>query len=336
MLSDLVAGRDRRRRRHGPAAHDRRGRRRSPTCSSAPAPRPSPGCSAGPRSLLDQHPDQRADLVADPDAHPQRGRGAAALRGAVAGAGPLDSPREVELHGVTIPAGLEGAAAHRLGRARRAQVPRRRPLRRAPRASTTTCRSATASTSASAPRWPASRGGSPSRRSLRPPARVDRRPRRRRPPAHQHGARLGQRAGDGVSARRRRPPRPARPRRRLRGGGRPARRPRVPRPVHARRHARHVRARRPPAQRPPRPRRAVGHPAGAGPLRAHAPPRVDPPCRGRGRRRPRRRRGHGRRLLRGPPPPPVRPCGRRHRPPRPTRCCSSATSTTTRAAGPDG
>ena len=77
------------------------------------------------------HPDQRAELAAEPVADPQRGRGAAALRGAVAGAGPLDDARRRAARR-GHPRRLEGAAAHRLGRARRAQVPRRRPLRHPP------------------------------------------------------------------------------------------------------------------------------------------------------------------------------------------------------------
>ena len=40
--------------------------------------------------VLDAHPDQRAELAADPSLMAERGRGAAALRGAVAGAGPVD------------------------------------------------------------------------------------------------------------------------------------------------------------------------------------------------------------------------------------------------------
>ena len=98
-----------------------------------------------------------------PLAHPQRGRGAAALRGAVTGAGPLAHPRRraARHHDAGR---LEGAAAHRLGRPRRAQVPRRPIASTSTAASTTTCRSGTASTSASARRWPAWRAASPSRR----------------------------------------------------------------------------------------------------------------------------------------------------------------------------
>ena len=71
---------------------------------------------------------------------------------------------DVEHHGQTVPAGQRHAAPQRRGQPRRPQVPRRRPLRHPPRRSTTTCRSATASTSASAPPWPASRAASRSTR----------------------------------------------------------------------------------------------------------------------------------------------------------------------------
>ena len=140
-----------------------RERRRSPTSSSARAPRPSPACSATRRSCSPRNPDQRAELAAD----------AALIPNAVEELLRFEAPspvqgrwttRDVELHGEVVPGELEGAAAHRRGRARRAQVPRRRPLRHPPRRSTTTWRSGTASTSASAPRWPASRAASGSRR----------------------------------------------------------------------------------------------------------------------------------------------------------------------------
>ena len=52
-----------------------------------------------------QHPDQRAELAADPSLHPQRGRGAAALRGAVAGAGPVDHRATSSCTATTMPAG---------------------------------------------------------------------------------------------------------------------------------------------------------------------------------------------------------------------------------------
>ncbi len=41
-------------------------------------------------SVLADHPEQRAELAADPTADPERRRGAAALRSPLAGAGPLD------------------------------------------------------------------------------------------------------------------------------------------------------------------------------------------------------------------------------------------------------
>ena len=54
--------------------------------------------------LLARNPDQRQVLVDDPGADPQRDRGDAALRGAVAGERALGN-RDVEFHGQTIPAG---------------------------------------------------------------------------------------------------------------------------------------------------------------------------------------------------------------------------------------
>ena len=43
--------------------------------------------------VLAEHPDQRRELVEDRSLDPERDRGAASLRGAVAGAGPLRRPR---------------------------------------------------------------------------------------------------------------------------------------------------------------------------------------------------------------------------------------------------
>ena len=109
-----------------------RERRLRHPAASAPAPRRSPACSAGRRCVLAAHPDQRAELAADPALIPNaveellRYEAPSPVQGRW-------TTTEVELHGETIPAGLEGAAAHRLGRPRRAQVPRRRPLRHPPR-----------------------------------------------------------------------------------------------------------------------------------------------------------------------------------------------------------
>jgi cytochrome P450 len=112
--------------------------------------------------VLAEHPDQRRSW-SPTLAHPQRHRGAPALRAAVAPVQARYVTSDVELHGQTVPAGsvmllLNGSA--------------NRDDRRSPTAtaststarSTTTSPSATASTSASAPRWPGSRAGSPSRR----------------------------------------------------------------------------------------------------------------------------------------------------------------------------
>ena len=93
----------------------------------------------------------------------QRDRGAAALRGALAGAGALHLP------GRRAPraddrGGQRDGAAHRGGQPRRAPLPGRRSVRHRARRSTTTSRSDTASTSASAPRSPASRVASRSTR----------------------------------------------------------------------------------------------------------------------------------------------------------------------------
>ena len=114
MLTDLVQRRDHRRRRHGSGsspqgesadvrqpAHQRGHRdRRPPARLGGGRARRAPRPAGGARRRR--------------DAAPQRGRGAAALRSAVAGAGPLDH-RDVELHGEIVPANskvllLTGAA----------------------------------------------------------------------------------------------------------------------------------------------------------------------------------------------------------------------------------
>ena len=110
------------------------------------APRPAPRAGRGP----------------EPD--PQRHRGAAPVRGAVTGAGPLRHRTTSSTTARRCRPGsamlLLNASANRDDR----DVPRRRHASTSTARSTTTCPSATASTSASAPRWPASRAGSPSTR----------------------------------------------------------------------------------------------------------------------------------------------------------------------------
>ena len=66
--------------------------------------------------LLDRHPDQRAELAADPCVGGERGGGEPAVRAAVSGQRPLH-PRDVTLHDVTIPSGskvvlVTGATGH--------------------------------------------------------------------------------------------------------------------------------------------------------------------------------------------------------------------------------
>ena len=105
------------------------------------APRPAPG--AGRRPVVAR----------------QRGRGAAALRGAVAGAVALGRARRraARRH---HPAGRAHLAAQRFRRPRRAPLPRPRPLRHPPRDRPPARRSGTARTSASAPRWRGSKAAS--------------------------------------------------------------------------------------------------------------------------------------------------------------------------------
>ena len=78
--------------------------------------------------LLSDHPDQRRELVADPSLIPGADRGGAALRGAVAGAGPLRRPRH------RVPRSddsrrLDHVVAQRFRQPGRAAFPRRRALR---------------------------------------------------------------------------------------------------------------------------------------------------------------------------------------------------------------
>ena len=112
---------------------------------------------------LDNNPDQRAELAADPEPHPERRGRAAPLRGAVTGAEPLvhRGRRGARRH---HPGQLEGRHDHRLGRPRTSGPTRTRTASTSTGSSTTTCPSATASTSAWGRRWPGRRGGSPWRR----------------------------------------------------------------------------------------------------------------------------------------------------------------------------
>ena len=153
-----------RRQRHASTAHPRRDPQLSSTSSPRPATRPPPASSAGPGKVLAEHPDQRRELAEDRVAGPQADRGDPALRGAVAGAGPLRHRRRRALR-PDRPRGQRHPAAQRRGQPRRPRVPRRRLASTSTARSATTCRSGTASTSASAPRWPASRVGSRSTRS---------------------------------------------------------------------------------------------------------------------------------------------------------------------------
>ena len=96
-------------------------------------------------------------------AAPEHRRGAPPLRSSIAGAGTLDVPaRRAPRHRSACR--QQGAAAHRGGRARRAQVPRMPMGSTSTGSSTTTCRSASGSTSVSVPRSPGSKAGSRSKR----------------------------------------------------------------------------------------------------------------------------------------------------------------------------
>ncbi len=80
---------------------------------------------------LDDNPDQRAELVADPSLIPNCRRGGPALRGAVAGAEPLVHRGRRGARGQD-PGAVEGRHDHRIGRPGRAGLPGRRPLRHPP------------------------------------------------------------------------------------------------------------------------------------------------------------------------------------------------------------
>ena len=105
--------------------------------------------------------------------------------------------RDVEWYGTRGARGRAHPAAHRLGEPRRARVPGPRPLRRRAHGRRPRSASATASTSASARRWRASRAASRSRssRAASRATRVDESA--LRPRAHEQRARLRERAVHG-------------------------------------------------------------------------------------------------------------------------------------------
>ena len=151
-------GRDRRRppdrrRDHRLPVPDGRGRQRDHHQAARATPGTGPG--ATPTSGPSRSPTPTASRL---------GRGDAALRHLAPDAGP-DHDRGRRAARPGDPRGRPGAAARRLGQPRRAGVRRPRPLRPRPRPNR--CRSspasASAATSAWAPRWPGSRPGSRSR-----------------------------------------------------------------------------------------------------------------------------------------------------------------------------
>ena len=81
--------------------------------------------------VLAEHPDQRRELVDDRSLSPTRSRSSCASSRRRR-TWPATSPRDVELHGQTVPAGSVDAVAHRLGQ------PRRPALRPTATASTST------------------------------------------------------------------------------------------------------------------------------------------------------------------------------------------------------
>ena len=179
MVSDLLAVRsDARRRDHSGVSTSTKSWRSSRSCSSQGSETTARllGWAA---VLLARHPDQRAKLVADARTRAQRGRGAAALRSAVADPGALRDPRcrVARPEGAAV---LEARHAHRQRGPRRARVSPTPTASTSSARSTVTSRSATASTSASAPAWPASKAGSCSkRRSPGSPTGASTRPRSR-------------------------------------------------------------------------------------------------------------------------------------------------------------
>ena len=151
-------------RRRGPAAHALRGRHvRRPAGQRGHRDRRPPARLGRRAARRAPRPAGRSGRA--PRRDPQRHRGAAALRGTFAGPGPVADAATSSCTASTDPGRLEGAPAHRFGRARRAQVPRRRPLRRAPGLRPPRLVRLRRSTSASAPRWPGWRVASRSRRS---------------------------------------------------------------------------------------------------------------------------------------------------------------------------
>ena len=164
--------------------------------------------------VLAEHPDQRRELVEDRSLIPNAIEELLRYEPPAPARGPRTWPSDVECYGQTVPEGsvmllLVGSANRddrRFPEADRFDIHRDdRP---------TTSPSATASTSASAPRWPGSRDGSRSTRSSRASPSGSR-PRPRPALAHLDGAGLGDPAGGRALGRR-----PGRRSSRPTGGGR--------------------------------------------------------------------------------------------------------------------
>ena len=122
------------------------------TCSRRPATRRRPASSAGRARCSPSIPSSATQLVEDRSLVPERDRGAAALRVAVTGAGPLRHRGRRALRRRSCPQGsVDGAAHRRRATATSASSPTPTASTSIAR-STITSRSATASTSASVPR----------------------------------------------------------------------------------------------------------------------------------------------------------------------------------------